>query len=215
MRTRSGSATPFLFGEDLSPLASARQAAADLGRIAEEQQRQVLELAAFERGHAAGLEAARAEAAQLRVAALGRIATEAGLAIAEIDRRSAEIEEEALDFFGALACTLAGRALAQERLAGIAEAAREAFRHLRNVPHLVARVHASLVEDADEALRAMAREHGFEGRIVVIGSEEIPPGDARLDWADGAVLVDRRAREEAVAALLSRAGFDGRTGEGL
>ena len=198
---RSQNATPFLFGEDLRQPASARQAVADLESIERE---------AFERGREAG----RAEAGQTRVTALERLAVEAARAIGALDARAAMIEEESLRFFVALADAVAGRALAREPLAAITEAGREAFRHLRGVPHLVARVHADLVEDVDAMLHRLAREHGFDGRIVVIGSDDIAPGDARIDWADGAVVTDRRAHELAIASVLSRAGIGDASGTG-
>ena len=202
---RSGNATPFLFGEDLRQPMPGRRTG-DRERMAEQQERETLEREAFERGRAAGRQEAEAETARLRAAALQRVADEAARATATLDDRAREIEDEALRFFVGLADALAGRALAREPLAAIAQAAREAFRHLRGVAHLVARVHADLVEEVDEALRGLAREHGFEGRIVVIGSEEIAPGDARLEWADGAVVTDRRAHEAAIADVLSRSG---------
>lgn len=198
-------ATPFLFGDDLSRPAAARQAEDDLARAAEARQRAALEQEAFARGHAAGRAEAEAETARFHALALGRIADEIARAGGAIDAEAAAIEDEALVFFAALARRLAGRALDREPLAPIRDAAAEAFRHLRGVPHLVARIHESLVEEVDAALRRMAREAGFEGRIVVIGAEDIPRGDARLEWADGAVVADRAALEEAVGRVLAQA----------
>jgi flagellar assembly protein FliH len=214
VKARSGpTATPFLFGDDLRQPAAARKAAADRGRLAEEQARAEIEREAFERGRAAGRAEAEAETARLQVTALDRIGAEAERALAALDGRAAAIEDEALAFFTALAETLAGRALAREPLGAVADAAREAFRHLRGVPHLVARVHESLVEAVDELLRGLSREQGFEGRIVVIGQEDIAPGDARLDWADGAVVAEREALRRAVDDVLARFGLD-RSAEG-
>ena len=213
MKTRPA-AIPFLFGDDLRQPAAARQAVAELSRLAEEQQRaalerEAIEREAFERGREAGRREADAEIGRARCAALERIALEAGRVLATVDGRAATVEDEALSFFGTLAAKVAGRALAREPLAAIADAAREAFRHLRGVPHLVARVHESLVEDVDLALRAMARDSGFEGRIVVIGSDQIVPGDARLDWADGAVVAERGALDAAVESVLTQVGREG------
>lgn len=210
----SGVSTPFLFGEDFRQPGSGRRGPGDRERVAERQQREALELEAFERGRAAGRAEAEAETARLKVSALQRLADEVGRSSATLDARTAEVEDEALAFFSALATALAGQALAREPLSAIEEGAREAFRHLRGVPHLVARVHSDLVEDVDAALRGLAREHGFEGRIVVIGSEELRPGDARLEWADGAVVADRRQHEAAISALLSRIGIGATRGAG-
>ena len=44
-------------------------------------------------------------------------------------------------------------------------------------------------------LKRLARERGFEGRIVVLGEPDIALGDARLEWADGGIVRERRRFE--------------------
>ncbi len=202
MQTGTGSAQRFSFGDDLGRPAVERRAE---HRRASDQERLTLEAAereAYARGVAVGRREAEEETDRRRLLALEGLAAGLPSCLAGLDRQAATIETEALSFFGALARKLADRALAEQPLAEIKAAASEAFRHLRGVPHLVARVNEALVEAVDLTLRVMARESGFEGRIIVIGSDEIPPGDARLEWADGAVAADRRALEQAVAAVL-------------
>ena len=57
----------------------------------------------------------------------------------------------------ALARKLAGEALDDEPLAVIADAAAQAFQHLRGVPHLAVRVNDDLVEQVDALLAAAWR----------------------------------------------------------
>ncbi len=52
-------------------------------------------------------------------------------------------------------------------------------------------------------MRRLAREHGFEGRLVVLGEPDMPPGDARLEWADGGVVRERARIEAALAEALA------------
>ncbi len=68
---------------------------------------------------------------------------------------------------------------------------------LRGVPHLAVCVNDALVEEVDAMLKRLARERGFEGRIVVLGEPDIALGDARLEWADGGIVRDRSRFEVA------------------
>ncbi|TDR90116.1 flagellar assembly protein FliH [Enterovirga rhinocerotis] len=201
-------ARPFGFGDDLRPSRSRRESEAEQAKVAEERRRAGIEAEAFRRGFEAGRAEGEARAAaetERRAAeALETAAIQAGRALSTIEARAGIIEREALIYFDTLARKLAGRALIEHPLAGIATAALEAFQHLRGVPHLAARVHESLVEAVEAKLRTMAREHGFEGRIVVLGSDDVPPGDCRLEWADGGIVNDQRAVEQSVDAVLSR-----------
>ena len=108
-----------------------------------------------------------------------------------------------MSFFALLAGTLAGQALASYPLTTIGEAAAEAFGHLRGVPHLAIRVSDALVEDVDGLARRMARERGYDGRIIVLGDQDITPGDARIEWADGGIVRERKNIEAAVNAVLA------------
>src|SRR5690606_20385605 len=73
------------------------------------------------------------------------------------------------------------------------EALAAVLRDLRGAPHLVLRVAPDLVEAASERCTALARTHGFEGRLVVLGDPDAMPGDARIEWADGGIAIDREA----------------------
>ena len=164
---------------------------------------------AEERGRAAGIAQGLAQAQHSipgRLAeAAERLGMQAAALLAEADARQARLEEEAVGLALTLARKLAGEALDANPLGPIAEAAKEAFRHLSAVPHLAVRVNEALVEEVDALLARMARERGFAGRIVVVGEPDIPLGDARLEWADGGVVRERRATEAALAdAVMAR-----------
>ncbi|NNM73530.1 flagellar assembly protein FliH [Enterovirga aerilata] len=195
-------ARKFLFGDDLrGPSAEEVAAREAADRAARDE--------ALRRAFADGVEEGRRQAAaetERRLAlAMERLAAEASARFAALDIAVTHIEDEALAYFEALARKLAGSALAAQPLAAVADAGAAAFRHLRGVPHLVARVGAPLVEDAEAMLRRIGREHGFEGRIIVIGDEDFGPGDVRLEWADGGVARDRAAFDRAIDAALAAA----------
>ncbi|WP_407524685.1 flagellar assembly protein FliH [Methylobacterium oryzisoli] len=158
--------------------------------------------------HARGLQEGRAQAeaqVQARLAdALNRLAAAATGMIAATDARDAERETQALDFATALARKIAGDALAAHPMEAILETARSALQHLRGVPHLAVRVNDALVEETEAALKRLARERGYEGRLIVLGDPDLAPGDARMEWADGGVVRDRAAIEAALARALDR-----------
>lgn len=157
----------------------------------------------FARGHAAGRAEAQAQADAATDAALARLADAAERLLAESDARAQRLEAEALAFAQALAHKLAGDAVARFPMDAIAEVARTAFAHLAGVPHLVVRVNEGLVEKTERLVQGLARERGFEGRLVILGEPEIAPGDARFEWADGGVVRDGAALGAEIAAAIT------------
>ncbi|MGE7156944.1 FliH/SctL family protein [Methylorubrum rhodesianum] len=193
---------PFLFDTDFGRPRGPSPADAEASARAEAE-RAAGEAAAYARG----LQDGRAEAALQEQARLADALTRVGLAAAGLlnqsDLRDGEREAQALAFAQALARRIAGEALDARPLAAVEEAARSALRHLRGVPHLVLRVSEGLVDEAEALMRRLSREHGFEGRLVVLGEPDMAPGDARLEWADGGVVRERARIEAAVESALS------------
>jgi flagellar assembly protein FliH len=150
-------------------------------------------------GVADGMRQAQADNAARLANALERLAGGAATLLAEAQARDAALEREAIAFAFDLGRKLAGEALRLDPLGPIAEAARAAFQHLRGVPHLVVRVNDAQVEEVDALLQRLARERGFEGRLIALGEPEIAPGDARLEWADGGIVRERSRVEAALA----------------
>jgi flagellar assembly protein FliH len=157
----------------------------------------------YMRGLNDGQRQAQAEAQAHLAAAMERLAHAAGMMLGQLDQHQAETEALAVEFALSLARKLAGDALAREPLATIAEAAAQSFQHLRGVPHLAVRVNERLVDDVDALLQRMARERGFEGRLITFGDPDVSPGDIRLEWADGGVVRDQARIEQAVSQALT------------
>jgi flagellar assembly protein FliH len=192
----------FLFGEDFrgpTPEETIEREAAERASR-DEAVRQ-----AFENGVQEGLRQGAAETERRLAETMESLSAEAVSRFSALDSAIEAVEAEALAFFDALARRLAGSALAGQPLAAVADAGREAFRHLRGVPHLVARVSTLLIDESEALLRRMSREHGFEGRIIVIGDEELGPGDVRLEWAEGGVARDRASFERAIESAVAAA----------
>lgn len=123
----------------------------------------------------------------------------------DLEEIQAMASEEAIRFAHDFSVKMAGRILEEKPLAMIAIVAREIFDDLRGHPHVAVRIAPELVDPAKETLNAIARERGFEGRLIIMGEPEIPPGDVRIEWADGGIIRDRNHVEQAIAAGVSRA----------
>ena len=65
----------------------------------------------------------------------------------------------------------------------------------------VLRGHESMVEAAEELVRKLAAEHGFTGKLIVLGQSDITPGDGRIEWAEGGFVLD----SQQLAALVEQA----------
>lgn len=182
----------FLFDNDFRPREGTTVSPKEAAALAE----------AVAQAHARGVQEGRAQAeaqAQARMAdALTRVGLAAAGLIGQADARDAAREEEAMTFALSLARRIAGDALDAHPLAAIGDAARAALQHLRGVPHLVVRVNDRLVDEVEALVKSLARERGFEGRLIVLGEPDLAPGDARMEWADGGVVRDRARIEAAV-----------------
>ena len=156
-----------------------------------------------------GIAMGRAEAEGEQTARLAEAVDEVSR---QLQRLSAELEhihemasEEAIVFARAFGARLAGALLDQAPLAAIEGVAQSIFDDLRGHAHVAIRVDPSLVDPARDALTVIARENGFEGRLIVLGEPEIPPGDVRIEWADGGIVGDRAASEAKIMASVERA----------
>lgn len=151
----------------------------------------------------AQLAAARAEAwgqgrADGEAAALASIAQANGAALAAIRDALPGIARQAQDGTAAasrfmLETALAGmRRLMPElnRRGGLAEIEgllRETMSHLRDESRIVVRLHDTLLDGLRADIDATAQAAGYEGKLVLLAEDDIPPGDCRIEWADGGV----------------------------
>ena len=160
------------------------------------------------RAYRAGFDAAQHEA---RVESDRRAALaleEIGLAIKGIATRFSSIETrmetEAVDVAVAVARKLCTELVAREPLGEIMALVSDCFSHLVSTPHLVVRISDSLYEAARDNIERMAKQAGFEGRLVILAEPTITTGDCRIEWADGGVVLDRAAIEAKISELVGR-----------
>jgi flagellar assembly protein FliH len=149
-------------------------------------------------GFRSGQDQARRESEQQTGALLMQLVRHCERLLAQQDERIAAIEAQAAQLAITTARGLAGAALAEKPLAQLLGAARECLGHARHAPHLVIRVHESLVETVESKVAGLARETGFGGRLVVLGEPDIAIGDGKLEWADGGIAIDSSQLDAAV-----------------
>jgi flagellar assembly protein FliH len=123
----------------------------------------------------------------------------------DLDGIQAMASDEAIRFAQQIALKVAGKVMDAQPLAMIEDTGRAIFDDLRGQPHVAVRVAPDLVDAAKERLSGIARERGFEGRLIVMGEPEIMPGDVRIEWADGGIIRDRHLVERTIAAGVERA----------
>jgi flagellar assembly protein FliH len=166
--------------------------------------------AARQEGFAAGKAEGDDDAAAQLARALEQVAMALEMLRSDLDGIQAQASDEAIRFGHGVAAKLAGRLMDDAPLALIEDAARRIFEDLRGQPHVAVRVADGLLDAARERMQAIARERGFEGRLIVMGEPEIAAGDVRIEWADGGIVRDRAAAEMRMTEAVAKALASGR-----
>ena len=192
----------FLFDMDFSAPDKARERPATPAEVA--QKIAAAEARAYRDGYDAGQREAKAESDRRTALALEEI----GIAIRGIAARYAGIEirmeTEAVDIAVAVARKLCSELIANEPLGEITGLVSDCFSHLVSTPHLVVRINDSLYDAAHERIARLAKQSGFEGRLVILADPEIDTGDCKIEWADGGVVLERAAIEAKINELVGR-----------
>ena len=192
----------FLFDMDFSAPDKSRERPATAAEVA--QKVAAAEGRAYRDGYDAGQREAKAESDRRTALALEEIR----LAIQGIAARFAGVETrmetEAVDVAVAVARKLCSQLVAAEPLGEITALVSDCFSHLVSTPHLVVRINDSLYEAAQQQIARLAKQSGFEGRLVILAEPDIETGDCRIEWADGGVVLERAAIEAKISELVGR-----------
>jgi flagellar assembly protein FliH len=192
----------FMFDMDFSAPDRMRERPATPAEIA--QKIAAAEARAYRDGFDVAQREAKAESDRRSALALEEI----GINIKAIAQRFSGIETrmetEAVDVAVAVARKLCSTLIAAEPLGEITGLVKDCFSHLVSTPHLVVRINDSLYEAAHERIERMAKQSGFEGRLVILAEPEIGTGDCKIEWADGGVVLERAAIEAKINELVGR-----------
>lgn len=160
------------------------------------------------RGYRNGFQAAetemRADAARRLAVALEQIGRTLDQLASGLPAIESRLETEAVEVAVSVANKLSPALIAREPFAEIAALVTECFRHLVAAPHVVIRIGEKIYPSAREKLEEIARQRGFEGRLVVLAEPDIAEGDCRIEWADGGINRDRAAAAALIADTVKR-----------
>lgn len=190
----------FLFDTDFSDKARERPSTPSeiVQRIASAEAR------GYRDGYEAAQREARAESERRAALALEEI----GIGIKGIAARFSGIEgrmeTEAVDVAIAVARKLCSALIAAEPLGEVTGLVGDCFAQLVSTPHLVVRINDVLYEAARDHIERLAKQSGFEGRLVILAAPEIETGDCKIEWADGGVVLERAAIEARIGELVER-----------
>jgi flagellar assembly protein FliH len=192
----------FLFDLDFSEPDKSRERPATQAEIA--QKIASAEARAYRDGYEAGQREAKAESDRRVALALEQIGTGIKAIEARFCGIETRMETEAVDVAVAVARKLCSELLLREPLGEITGLVSNCFSHLVSTPHLVVRVNDSLYDTARDHVERLAKQSGFDGRIVILAEPEIETGDCRIEWADGGVVLERAAIEAKINELVGR-----------
>jgi flagellar assembly protein FliH len=191
----------FLFDQDFAPTAKADKAVA-----AAEHALMIAEAEAkgFREGYEGGQQDATAAATQQTAAAFGQIGDTIERFARGVVAAEQRIEQESIELALAIARKIVPELMARQPFGEVEALVTECFRQLTSAPHVVVRVNDALLETAREQLTEIARNRGFDGRVVVLAEPEIALGDCKIEWADGGVVRDIGKIDTAVTTAIAR-----------
>jgi flagellar assembly protein FliH len=100
----------------------------------------------------------------------------------------------------------------RQGLAEIETVLGQCLESLKQEPRLVAYVHSARLDALQERLTQLSASSGFEGRVVLIGDDEMGQSDCRVEWADGGVEREAgriwRAIEDTLTRYVAAEGHD-------
>jgi len=192
----------FMFDNDFAAPDKARERAATAAEVA--QKVAAAEARAYRDGFDAGQREAKAESDRRAALALEEIRLAMQGIAARLDGVETRMETEAVDVAVAVARKLCAELVAAEPLGEIIGLVQDCFAHLVATPHLVVRINDQLYEVARERIERLAKQSGFEGRLVILAEPEIATGDCRIEWADGGVVLERAAIQGKIDELVER-----------
>jgi flagellar assembly protein FliH len=192
----------FMFDMDFSAPDRTRERTATAAEIA--QTVAAAEARAYRDGFDAGQREAKAESDRRAATALEEIRISVQGIAQRFSAVEVRMETEAVDVAIAVARKLCGELVAAEPLGEIVGLIKDCFAQLVATPHLVVRINESLYEGARERFERLAKQSGFEGRLVILAEPEIATGDCRIEWADGGVVLERAAIDAKINELVGR-----------
>lgn len=155
-------------------------------------------------GRAEGQTSAEAQAAQRLADEAARIANACQRLLSTMDANHLQVEKDAINLAVSVARKLATRLIEREPIVEIRALLAECLGPLRKSPHLVLRINVADSEAIKSHVDKLVKESGFEGRMVILGEDDILRGDCRIEWAEGGIVHDLKHVMDDVEAAITR-----------
>ncbi|MGD1886112.1 MAG: hypothetical protein ACFB01_03130 [Cohaesibacteraceae bacterium] len=152
--------------------------------------------------HATGRQEAMDEGANQLAEETQSLTAVAQRLLTQLDDEIGRREERGVRIAIAAARKLARRLLDKEPLGEVETLFRACLAPMFDASHLVVRIRPEHLDAIHDRLQAIAAAQGFEGRLVFLGDEEMAPGDARIEWADGGVARSQADLETSLDGLI-------------
>ncbi len=152
----------------------------------------------YESGLSDGREAAERELTESRETRMLAVLHHAGglleTLLASEDRRLAAAEADAAAIAESVARKILPAYAEREGLNEITALAQKAIADRLEEQRIAIRTNDLLLDRLRERVEPMARDHGFEGRLIFLADNALGPEDCLIEWADGGI--ERRAETQ-------------------
>lgn len=143
---------------------------------------------------------AEARAAQAIAMAVGEVAQTVMKLLETLDEELANLRSHAIEIALATGKKIAGAALDTYPTAEIERLLHECVNTLSREPRLVVRVAPDHVEVLRSRIDKIAADHGFPGRIVLVGETGMGTSVSRIEWTDGGIEVNSEKTAQEIEA---------------
>lgn len=151
----------------------------------------------------AGTASIEAKAVQAQAMAVSKVAEAVLQMLGALDEAIETHRQDAAQLAHAIARKLAGSALDALPSRTIEDVIEKAIAFVPHEPRIVVRAHPDAVAPLKESSARLAAEHGYVGRIVIIGEAQFRTGDCRIEWADGGMERSLEAIDETIRAAFA------------
>ena len=116
---------------------------------------------------------------------LSQISGRFGQLVAAQESSDRQLVEQAVQLALAFTRKLMPELSRREGIAEIEAVARECLQGMLSRPRIVIRVAEEMLEPLGARVRGLTEDLGYDGAVVLRGDAALPPGDCRVDWAEG------------------------------
>ena len=155
-------------------------------------------------GFDAGLSQAHAERQAAILAAVDALGAQVEVIGAGIDEIASAATRDAAQLALAAAEHIAARALDEVPGAAIDQAIGRVLKQVVRGTELLVRVHPDLLPMIEELIGTRQKNDRRHLNLHVVADSELSPGDARIEWDQGGLMLDAASRREAVRAELDQ-----------